>query len=233
MMDPYIMYPSTVVLKFICMGRVYVVGLKFGLAKTNYICYSNAFLRTSSWPFSGSKVSTIAIVLLLIYSQFSHLAELSHKDIQFVYIATGTFQNRLFHCCSCIYVTCRIEWKMVFRNYDIHNWSRIDGDKWYRGIMWCARDCVQVCVLCMCFVCVLQSRKRVSTLERALTPYFMFSPSFESPMFYCKFYLSVLLVYYFLFLIASELTVSAKGSVLMYLVSWWSILCCWILAFSI
>ena len=38
----------------------------------------------------------------------------------------------------------------------------------------------------------------------------MDSPSFESPMFYCKFYLSVFLVYYFLFLIASELTISAS-----------------------
>ena len=94
--------------------------------------------------------------------------------------------------------------------------------------------CASVCVCALCVYCSLTKECPPSKERSSPTfPNFMFSPSFESPVFYCKFYLSVLLVYYFLFLITSELTVSAKGSVLMYLVSWWSILCCWILAFSI
>ena len=51
-------------------------------------------------------------MILLIYSQFSHVTELSHKDIQFVYIATGAFQNRFFFFIAVPaynYVTCRIE----------------------------------------------------------------------------------------------------------------------------
>ena len=139
----------------------------------------------SEWHFSGSKTSTIATVLLLTYSQFSHVTELSHKDIQFVYTATGAFQNRLFslHICD---MQDRMKDCAWFRNYNTHNWSRIDGEKWYRGIMWWVRDCVQVYVLCvcvcvcflcvcicvcMCFVCVLWSHERVSTLERALTSF--------------------------------------------------------------